>query len=68
MVYSVDGLPGGKAKTAEQRLAALLGVKWKRAYSEVVTFVRVRMALAIIRSNTLLLRRERQRGVETKGA
>ena len=63
MVYSVDGLPGGKAKTAERRLAALLAVKWKREYSEVVTFVRVRMALAIICSNTLLLRTERDKGV-----
>ena len=62
MVYSVDGLPGRKAKTAEQCLAALLAVKWKREYSEVVNFVRVRMALAMVRSNTLLLRTERDKG------
>ena len=30
MVYSVDGMPGKKAKTAERRLASLLAVKWKR--------------------------------------
>ena len=69
MVYSVDGLPGGKAKTAERRLAALLAVKWKREYAEVVTFVRVRMALSIIHSNTLLLRTESDKGgVERTGA
>ena len=39
MVYYVDGLPGKKAKTAEQRLAALLAVEWKREYSEVVNLV-----------------------------
>ena len=59
----MDGLPGKKAKTAERRLAALLAVKWKREYSEVVNFVRVRMALAVVRSNTLLLRTERDKGV-----
>ena len=63
MVYSVDGMPGNKAKTAERRLAALLAVKWKREYSDVVNFVRVRMALAIVRSNSLLLRTERDKGV-----
>ena len=63
MVYSVDGMPGRKAKTAERRLAALLAVKWKREYSDVMNFVRVRMALAIVRSNSLLLRTERDKGV-----
>ena len=61
LVYSVDGLPGKKAKTAEQRLAALLMVKWKQEYPEVVNFVRVRMALAVVCSNTLLLRMERDK-------
>ena len=59
LVYSVDGMPGKKARAAEKRLASLLADKWKREYSDVANFVRVRMALAVVRSNTLLLRTER---------
>ena len=59
LVYLVDGLPGQRAKAAEKRLAALLASKWDRPYSDVMNFVRVRMSLAVVRSNTLLLRTER---------
>ena len=41
----------------------MLAVKWKREYADVVNFVRVRMALAIVRSNSLLLRTERDKGI-----
>ena len=61
LVYSVDGLPGKRAKAAERRLAALLTAKWERQYSVVVNFVRVWMSLAVVRSNTLLMRTERVR-------
>ena len=60
MVYSVDGMPGAKARAAEKRLASLLATKWKRNYADVANFVRVRMALAVVRSITLLLRTERK--------
>ena len=63
LVYSVDGLPGKKAKTAERHLATLLAVKWKQEYPEVVNFIRVRMALPVVCSNTFLLRTERFKGV-----
>ena len=33
MVYSVDGIAGRKAKSAEKRLASALAEKWKREYS-----------------------------------
>ncbi len=37
----------------------MLAVKWKRQYSEMAHFVRTRMCLAVVRSNTLLLRGDR---------
>ena len=61
LVYSVDGLPGKRAKAAERRLAALLAAKWERQYSDVVNFVRVRMSLVVVRSNALLIQTERVR-------
>ena len=56
MVYSADGIPGAEALSAQKRLAALLSYKLKREYSEMCGFVRARMSLAIVRSNSLLLR------------
>ena len=55
MVYSADGIPGAEALAAQKRLAALLSYKLKRKYSEMCGFVRARMSLAIVRSNSLLL-------------
>jgi hypothetical protein len=56
LVYSVDGMPCKEAKAFERRVASLLAAKWDRPYSEMVGFVRTRMSVAIVRSNTLLLR------------
>ena len=56
MVYSADGIPGAEALDAQKRLAALLSYKLKREYSEMCGFVMARMSLAIVRSNSLLLR------------
>ena len=61
LVYSVDGMAGRETKQAERRAASLLANKWKREYSEMVGYVRARMALAVVRSNTLLMRGSRQR-------
>ena len=36
--------------------------KWERRYSEMVGFVRTRMSIAIVRSNTMLLRGARFHG------
>ena len=55
MVYSADGIPRAEALAAQKRLAALLSYKLKREYSEMCGFVRARMSLAIVRSNSLLL-------------
>ena len=61
MVYSVDGIPGAEALATQKRLTALLSYKLKREYSEMCGFVRVRMSLAIVRSNILLLRGPRDK-------
>ena len=59
MVYSVDGIAGQETRSAEKHLATALDAKWKKPYSEIVYYVRVRMNLAVIRANSLLIRRSR---------
>jgi hypothetical protein len=59
MLYSVDGMAEKHTRAAERRVAGMLAVKWKRQYSEMAHFVRTRMCLAVVRSNTLLLRGDR---------
>ncbi len=54
-------MAGREAKAAKKRIAALLAAKWRRPYSAMVHYVRVRMALAIVRSNSLLIRGSRDR-------
>ena len=55
-VYSADGIPGAEAMDAKNRLAGLLNYNMKWDYSEMCGFVRARMSLAIVRSNSLILR------------
>ncbi len=59
MIYSVDGMADKHARAAEKRIASLLAAKWARQYSQMACFVRTRMCLAIVQSNTLLLRGDR---------
>ena len=59
MIYSVDGMADKHARAAEKRIAGILAAKWTRQYSQMASFVRTRMCLAIVRSNTLLLRGDR---------
>ena len=61
LVYSVDGIAGREAKAAEKRLASYLAKKWKKNYSEMVFYVRARMALSVVRANSLLIRGSRDR-------
>ena len=61
MVYSVDGIPGAEALASQKMLATLLSYKLKREYSEMCGFVRAKMLLAIVRSNSLLLRGPRDK-------
>ena len=66
MVYSADGIPGTEALAAQKRLAALLSYKLKREYSEMCGFVRARMSLAIVISNSLLLRGPHDKGARIR--
>jgi hypothetical protein len=59
LVYSVDGMASKDTRTAERHIAWLLAKKWSRTYSDMASFIRTRMSLAIVRSNTLLLRGDR---------
>ncbi len=63
MVYSVDGIAGRKAWSAKKRLATHLAGKWNCEYSQMVYYVRVRMAIAVVCANSLLIRgsRDQQR-------
>ena len=60
---TVDGIAGPEARNAEKRLATHLAGKWNREYSQMVYYVRVRMAIAVVRANSLLIHgsRDRQR-------
>ena len=61
MVYSVDGIAGCEARNADKRLATHLSGKWNREYSQMVYYVRVRMAITVFRVNSLLIRGSRDR-------
>ena len=61
LVYSVDGIAGREARNAEKRLAALLAAKWRKQYSTMVQYVRVRMTITVVRANSLLIRGSRDR-------
>ena len=62
-VYSADGISGAGAFAAQKRLAALLSYKLKWEYSEMCGCVRARMSLVKVRSNSLILRVPRNKGV-----
>ena len=55
MVYYVDRIPGAEALAEQKILAALLSYQLKQEYSEMCGFVKARISLAIVRSNSLLL-------------
>jgi hypothetical protein len=61
MVYSVDGIAGREARNAEKRLVTHLASKWNRGYSQMVYYVRVRRAIAVVRANSLLIPGSRDR-------
>jgi hypothetical protein len=56
MVYFVDGIAGCEAQNAKKRLAVHLARKWNREYSQMVFYVRVKMAIAVVCANSLLIR------------
>ena len=75
MVYPADVIPVAEALSAQKILATLLNYKLNWEYSEMCGFVKARMSLEIVRSNSVLLRvprdklvRIRQRPDLTNGA
>ena len=66
MVYYSERIPGLEALAAHERLDALLRYKLKQEYSEMCGFVRARMLLAIVRSNSLPLRSPRENGARIR--
>ena len=61
MVYSVDEIIRTEAVASQRRLASMLSNNLKQEYFEMCGFVRACMSLAIVRSNTLLLRGTRDK-------
>ena len=61
LVYSIDGMAGPATRAAEKRMASRLAWKWKREYGEMVGYIKTRMALAVVRSNSLMWRGSRTR-------
>ena len=61
LVYSVDGMAGRETKQAQRKLASRLAHKWNKEYSYMVAYVQARMALAVVRLNSLLMRGSRKR-------
>ena len=61
LVYSVDGIAGREAKNAEKRLAYHLSEKWHKQLPQMVNYVRIQMAIAVVRANSLLIRGSRDR-------
>ena len=55
MLYSAYGIPGTESVVPQQRLASLLSINLKREYLEMCGFVRARMSLEMVISNSLLL-------------
>ena len=66
MVYSADGIPKAEDLSAKKRLATLLIHKLNQEYSEMWGFVRARMSLEMVRSNSQLLRGPRDKGVHIR--
>ena len=61
LIYSGNGMCGREAKMAEKHMAKLLSEKWNRPLHMMVPFVRLRMRIALARSQSLLIRGSRDR-------
>jgi hypothetical protein len=61
LVYLVDGIAGREAKNAEKLLAYHLLEKWHKPLLQMVYYVRIRMSIAVVCANSLLIRGSRDR-------
>jgi hypothetical protein len=56
LVYFQNNIIAGReARNAKRRLATHLASKWNRGYSQIVYYVRVQMAVAVVHANSLLI-------------
>ena len=60
-IVSTDGCVGEQAEAFLKRLGRRLAEKWQRSYSQVMGFIRSRMAVAILRASSQCLRGPRTR-------
>ena len=58
-VVSVDGVLGHDAQHLIKRLCDQIAMKWEKSHSEVMVWVRARIAFAILRATNLCLRGSR---------
>jgi hypothetical protein len=56
MIDLVNGMADKHVWAAEKQIASILAAKWTQQYSQMASFVLTWMCLAIVQSNTLLLR------------
>ncbi len=63
LVNSVNGIAGREAKNAEKRLMYHLSEKWHKPLPQMVYYVQIRMSIAVVHANSLLIcgSRDRQR-------
>ena len=61
LCFSVDGLAGSEAVCFIKRLATGLSSRWERSYSEVLCWIRTRLAFAILRATGLCVRGTRSK-------
>jgi hypothetical protein len=54
-IYLVDGIAGRKARNAKRRLATHLASKRNCRYPQMLYYVRVQMAIAVVCTNSLLI-------------
>ena len=59
LVYSVDGIAGREAKSVEKHLTYHLSKKWHKPLPQMVYHVWIRMSIAVVRANSLLIRGSR---------
>ena len=66
VVYSEDSIPIVETLLTQRILSTILSFKMKQEYSELCGFVRARMSLSIVRSNSLLLRGPCDKGAQIR--
>ena len=58
-VVSCEGLPGKEADTFLKRLSKKLADKWRRPYSQVISFVKNRFSISLVRAKNRCIRGSR---------